>query len=351
MSDRDVLLSMGFDADRVEWAIKATNGRGLQPAMDFLIENDGKPISELPTVTSTSGSTAVPGGDIEEDDEELEALKAVYGKKGGVEAQSAAADAEAAAEARSIKCSQCGKIFRNTALAQFHAEKSGHDQFEESTEEIKPLTEEEKKQKLAELREKMAAKRAAKAKEEAKEFKANEAIRRKTGKDMNEYREELKVKQALKDAEAKRKEKEDDKKARAAIKAQIEADKKARADKAAREKALREGKPLPGSDAAPTAAASTSTPAAAQPSVAGKDYAQTRLQIRMASGGQPYTTTLASDATLREVAEYLAGQTLAVDVDTVSFAQHFPRKQFTQADFSRTLRELGLTPSAVLIAS
>ena len=43
------------------------------------------------------------------------------------------------------------------------------------------MTEEEKKQKLAELKEKMAAKRAAKAKEEAKEHLANEAIRRKGG--------------------------------------------------------------------------------------------------------------------------------------------------------------------------
>ena len=46
---------------------------------------------------------------------------------------------------------------------------------------IRPLTEEEKKQKLAELREKMAAKRAVKAKEDAKENLANEAIRRKAG--------------------------------------------------------------------------------------------------------------------------------------------------------------------------
>ena len=43
------------------------------------------------------------------------------------------------------------------------------------------MTEEEKKQKLAELREKMAAKRAVKAKEDAKENQANEAIRRKAG--------------------------------------------------------------------------------------------------------------------------------------------------------------------------
>ena len=47
---------------------------------------------------------------------------------------------------------------------------------------VKPLTEEEKKQKLAELREKMTAKRAVKAKEDAKEHLANEAIRRKAGK-------------------------------------------------------------------------------------------------------------------------------------------------------------------------
>ena len=59
-------------------------------------------------------------------------------------------------------------------MANFHAEKSGHDQFEESTEEVrtndlfpyaaklmrspqvKPLTEEEKKHKLEELRAKVA---------------------------------------------------------------------------------------------------------------------------------------------------------------------------------------------------
>jgi len=100
---------------------------------------------------------------------------------------------------QSIKCSECGKVFRNTALANYHAEKSGHDQFEESTEEvgliqkifldrlliliqIKPLTEEEKKQKLEDLRVKMAEKRATKAKQELLENKANEMIKRKAAK-------------------------------------------------------------------------------------------------------------------------------------------------------------------------
>jgi len=85
--------------------------------------------------------------------------------------------------------------------------------------------------------------------------------------------------------------------------------------------------------------------------VSGKDFKDTRLQIRLASGGTPYVTTLPSDSTLHDVAEYVAAQTLSVSVDTVSFTQHFPRKTFTQAEFGKTLKELGLTPSAVLIAS
>ncbi|CCM02662.1 uncharacterized protein FIBRA_04766 [Fibroporia radiculosa] len=343
-SDRDVLLSMGFDSTRVEWALKSTGGRGLQPAMDHILENEGKPVPDLSTVSASSSSASPPGDAVEgepmdEDQEELEALKAVYGKEG--------ASSTSDAEAKSIRCSVCGKIFKNTALANYHAEKSGHDQFEESTEEVKPLTEEERKQKLDELREKMAAKRAVKAKEEAKESLANEAIRRRAGRDMNELREEIQAKEMKKEAEAKRREKLEDAKARAAIKAQIEADKRERAEKAAREKALREGKPVPGSSTSASAAA----PATSTPKTAGRDYPETRLQVRMASGGQPYTTTLSSDAPLREVAEFLAGQTLSVDVDTVTLSQHFPRKTFSRSDFSRTLRELGLTPSAVLIAS
>ena len=47
---------------------------------------------------------------------------------------------------------------------------------------IKPLTEEEKKEKLAELRAKMAAKRAVKAEEDAKEAKENAKLRRKQDK-------------------------------------------------------------------------------------------------------------------------------------------------------------------------
>jgi len=51
---------------------------------------------------------------------------------------------------------------------------SEHSDFAESTEEIKPLTEEEKKQALADLREKAAARKAAQANLDKEEQKKNE---------------------------------------------------------------------------------------------------------------------------------------------------------------------------------
>ncbi|PVF93923.1 hypothetical protein CPB86DRAFT_789590 [Serendipita vermifera] len=326
-SDRDTLLSFGFDEARIDWALRATAGRGLQPAMDHILENEGKPVPDLSSTSANESSTAT--GDADEDEDMKLAQSLAQGDQ----------------EAKSIKCSECGKVFRNTAMAEFHAEKSGHDQFEESTEEIKPLTEEEKKQKLAELKEKIAAKRAAKSTVEAEERKANEALRRKAGKDATQIRQEMQVKEAMKEAEQRKQDKIADTKTRAEIKAQIEADKKARAEKAAREKALREGQaPLP------TASTSATPAAAAAPSVK-KEYTETRLQLRLSAGGAPLTVTMPTENTLRDVAEYVASQSLAYSVETMSFSTNFPRKQYSQGEWSQTLKELGLTPSAVLMVS
>ena len=52
--------------------------------------------------------------------------------------------------AMSLKCEDCGRLLRSTIEAEAHAAKTSHSNFSESTEEIKPLTEEEKKQKLKE---------------------------------------------------------------------------------------------------------------------------------------------------------------------------------------------------------
>nr|XP_019046566.1 DNA-binding protein [Kwoniella bestiolae CBS 10118]OCF25496.1 DNA-binding protein [Kwoniella bestiolae CBS 10118] len=291
--------------------------------MDHLLENSEKPIPEA--------------GEAEDDDEE--AVKANIKK---IESGGTVDDSDLVA--RSIKCSECGKIFRSTANAELHAEKSGHDQFEESTDEIKPLTEEEKKAKLAELREKLAIKRAAQAKVDAKDNKANEALRRKAGQDSGKIKEEMQAKELQKQAEQKRREKLEDQRAKAAIKAQIEADKRERAEKAAREKAIRDG----------TAASQPQAPVAVAKPAAGvssSENPQTRLQVRLSVGGQPITKTFPSDNTLIDVAEWVASENLNYSVDTVTFASTFPRKTYSREEMKKTLKENGLTPSAVLMAS
>ncbi|WVQ79657.1 hypothetical protein IAT38_001757 [Cryptococcus sp. DSM 104549] len=326
MSDKEQLLAMGFDLARIDWALKATKKAGLQPAMDHLLANADKPIPE-----PSAGTEAE---DVDEDDED--AVKAHIKKMGG--------EVDTDLVARSIKCSECGKIFRSQATAGFHAERSGHEQFEESTEEIKPLTEEEKKAKLAELREKLAIKRAAQAQENQKENKANEALRRKAGQDQGQIREDMKAKEMQKDIERKKREKIEDQRARAAIKAQIEADKRERAEKAAREKALRDGTAQPQAAAAPA-------PRAAAPAGKSSENPETRLQVRLSAGGPPLTKTFPSDSPLSVVAEFVASENLAYNADTVKFAMTFPRKTFTAEDMKKSLKDNGLTPSAVLMAS
>jgi UBX domain-containing protein 1/4 len=54
--------------------------------------------------------------------------------------------------AQSYKCNECGRVLSNMANLELHANKTGHSDFEESTECIKPMTEEEKVAKIAEIK-------------------------------------------------------------------------------------------------------------------------------------------------------------------------------------------------------
>lgn len=77
-------------------------------------------------------------------------------------------------EARSLVCNECGKRFRGQAQAEYHASKTEHVDFAESTEEIAPLTETEKKAKLEELRQRLAEKRAGTSQQDKIDQKKNE---------------------------------------------------------------------------------------------------------------------------------------------------------------------------------
>ncbi|KAI9614617.1 hypothetical protein KEM48_005928 [Puccinia striiformis f. sp. tritici PST-130] len=113
-------------------------------------------------------------------------------------------------KAKGLKCTECDKFFKNNALASYHSEKSGHVNFDEME---------------YELRDQLKERQLAKQKIEIAENKANEAIRRKGGKDM--------------------KDKLDDERAKARARAAIAEDKAERIRKAAFEKSKRTGLPPP----------------------------------------------------------------------------------------------------------
>jgi UBX domain-containing protein 1/4 len=240
--------------------------------------------------------------------------------------------------ARSLVCNECGKKFRSTAQAEFHASKTEHQDFSESTEDIAPPTEEEKKAKLQELREKLAAKRAGMSEQEKLDRKRNEEINRKKTKESQDIKEQLRVKEQINDAGRKRQEKLDDIAAKKRIQAKIAEDKEERRLRTEREKAEREGRAVP---SAPAAASIAAAPPTSKPTSA---YTETRLRLQTAGGN--ILKTYPIETTLFEVAAELNNES---GMEVESFTQNFPKKVFDHEFFGETLKDLKLVPSASLI--
>jgi len=308
-SDLDTLLEMGFDKARAELAIKQSGG--LQGAMDWLEKTQDTPLDEL-----------------QAEDEEVK-LNAKPLAEGTVP--------------MSLVCNDCGKKFRNQDAAEFHASKTEHTDFSESTEEIAPLTEEEKKARLEELRQKVKAKKAAQSEVDKEDQKKNEKIRQKATRETQDMKEELARKEQIKEAAKKRQEKADDIEAKRRIKAKIEADKEDRRRKAEEAKAAREGKPIP-SSAATASSSIPATPAAAAPRAAA-NHSEARLRLQTSGGN--VMKTLPAETTLFEVAQMLQGEN---GITVTKFIMNFPKKVYEgHLDFGKTLKEAGLTPNAALI--
>ncbi|KAI8393256.1 uncharacterized protein BYT42DRAFT_488077, partial [Radiomyces spectabilis] len=229
--------------------------------------------------------------------------------------------------AQSLVCNDCSKLFRDAAAAERHATRTSHQNFSESTESIKPLTEEEKKQKLAELKARLAEKRALKAMQEEEERKALEKMRRRTGQEISQLKEELEAKEMKKVFEAKRREKEEDRLAKAKIKAQIEADKRERMAK--REAAKQQQQ----QQQQQSASANQTTPSSKQ------EYHEARLQVSIrAPGMAPIVKNFDANAKLSEVHDYLNSQGINA---AFSLGTTFPRKVFTEEHQRKTLKDLG----------
>ncbi|OAQ61554.1 UBA/TS-N domain-containing protein [Pochonia chlamydosporia 170] len=315
-SDLDLLTDMGFDKTRAEIAVKKSGG--LQGALQWLEDNQDKPLEEIQAAEASKA----------DDDEEEDA-----------ETKAKIAEIETG-QARSLVCNECGKKFRNHDLATFHATKTDHTDFSESTEEIAPLTEEERKAKLEELRERLKAKRAVQSVQDKADAKRNEQIRQKSTKESQDLKEELARKEQIKEAAKKRQEKQDDMEAKKRIKAKIEADKAERRRKAEEAKAAREGR-------APEVAAGSAAPApaAVAPPKPKADHNTARLRLQTPSGN--LMKTLPAETTLFELAQMVQGETGLV---VTSFSTTFPKKTFSgDLDMSKTLKEAGFVPSSALI--
>ncbi|KAF4971359.1 hypothetical protein FSARC_1791 [Fusarium sarcochroum] len=314
-SDLDTLLDMGFDKERSEIAVKKTGG--LQGALQWLEDNQDKPLDEIKAAAAAKEED-------EDDDTEAKIAEIESGT------------------AKSLICNECGKRFRNHDLATYHATKTEHTDFSESTEEIAPLTADEKKAKLDELRERLQAKKAVQSVKDKEDHKRNEQIRQKSTKESQEAKEELARKEQIKEAAKKRQEKLDDQEAKKRIRAKIEADKAERRRKAEEAKAAREGRAPQAEAATPAAGGAAAVAAASKPKA---NHNEARLRLQTDDGN--ITKTLPAETTLFELAQQLQSETgNAVS----SFTTTFPRKTFQgDVDFSKTLKEAGLVPSSVLI--
>jgi hypothetical protein len=111
------------------------------------------------------------------------------------------------------------------ANLELHANKTGHSDFEESTEAVKPLTAEEKAKKLEEIKELLKVKRAEREEAEKVDDVEREKQRRSMGKEMRKTREQMEMEARKREAMLRRKEKEEFKKERARIRAELAKDK------------------------------------------------------------------------------------------------------------------------------
>lgn len=279
MSSKEAMLAtlgeMGFTGNRAARGLKATDYRGVEPAMEWLLSHADDELLDQPLTEEEATDWTASATNNEEE-----------------------------APAR------------------------------------KPLTEEERKEKLQKLEELRVQKRKEREERERIEAKEKEKKRIKEGQGMSEIKQALAEQEIKKMAELRRREKQETKEAKAKILAQIEADKMARKKKFNMEGSEDAATPTP----APPLAAAAVTPAPK------KDYNDARLQIRQ-SNGQPLVHTFGSKEPLSAVRLYVQMNRTDGGVGEVKLMTNFPKKVFSDDDYDNTLENLGLTPSAVLIVT
>ncbi|XP_060860003.1 UBX domain-containing protein 1-A-like [Metopolophium dirhodum] len=251
-----ILIDMGFQKEKAENSVSMTGNQGAKPAIEWLLAHND---DEMGPSTSQDGSTSNTNSET---------------------------NTSPATVTKSYKCEECNKLFADTTALEYHAIKSGHSSnFAGSTEEIKPLTDDEKKEQMKKLEERLKKNREERNAKEKKEELERKKIRIHSGK------EKATAKKKLDDEDIKK-----------------IMDERKRGKK--------------------------------------KDYTQTKLKICL-TNGQTIVQTFNIKEIMAAVRVYIELNRSDGDAP-FGLMTRFPRKVFTCDDYEKSLDQLGLVPSAVL---
>ncbi|VDD76963.1 unnamed protein product [Mesocestoides corti] len=239
----------------------------------------------------------------------------------------------------------CGKRLSSTEDIQMHSARTGHSDFKESDVPYVHPSAEEKQAEMLRLQEQIKLQKFRNEEAERRKNIEDEKHRRQQGKVLLSAKAKFQEEEMKRNAEQLRKERAEDKAYREKLRAEIARD---RANRVAHQSPL-----LPAlSTAVPQTL--TTSPNSGTPS----DVTECRLQIRTPTG-QPLKCTFQSSDNLEVVAQFVGRNWPAdssgvsptiVDCQEITLQTAFPSRKFCVDDFPKTLKQLGLCPSAVLMA-
>uniref|UniRef100_A0A7N9CN64 UBX domain-containing protein 4 n=1 Tax=Macaca fascicularis TaxID=9541 RepID=A0A7N9CN64_MACFA len=175
----------------------------------------------------------------------------------------------------------------------------------------------------------------------AEDLNIREIERRKTGKEMLDYKRKQEEELTKRMLEERNREKAEDRAARERIKQQIALDRAERAARFAKTK-----------EEVEAAKAAALLAKQAEMEVKRESYARerstvARIQFRLPDGSS-FTNQFPSDAPLEEARQF-AAQTVGNTYGNFSLATMFPRREFTKEDYKKKLLDLELAPSASVV--
>ncbi|CAH8509139.1 unnamed protein product [Schistosoma intercalatum] len=292
------LMEMGFTQARAEKALKFSGNKGLEEAMEWIVEND-------------SG------------DEEKEGINGTR-------------ENETTDLPLSYKCDDCDKCLRNEDEVQVHSARTGHVNYSQCSDAVSSLTEDERREQMKKLQELLRAKKTQREEQERHEEIECEKKRRQQHKTLSSAKAKFEEDEVRRFVEQKKREKEEDRAYLEKLKAEIARDQE--------EKRARTASELPliapsNSTSLPTAVPKTN------PTIC-------RLHIRLPSGQSikgEFGVNEPLSAVMLYVSQNWPNSSTFIDPQSIQLMTSFPKQEFTSEDRNRSLLDLGLCPSAVLM--